>query len=100
MTQRISPIIKPKELLFLKDKSNIVLIDTRAGKDAQEQYSNAHLEGALFVDFNIQLANIKSDPALGGRHPLPSPTQFAQVLTQLGITTDSHVVIYDDKNGS
>jgi thiosulfate/3-mercaptopyruvate sulfurtransferase len=100
MTQRISPIIKPKELLSLKDKSNIVLVDARAGKDAQEQYSNVHLEGSLFVDLNTQLANIKLDPAIGGRHPLPSPTQFAQVITQLGITPDDYVVVYDDQNGS
>ncbi len=58
------------------------------------------MEGALYVDLNTQLANIKSDPALGGRHPLPSPVQFAQVLTQLGITLDSYIVIYDDKNCS
>ena len=98
--QRISPLITPDELMSIRDKSNIVLIDARAGKNAQEQYSEAHLEGALFIDLNTQLANIKPDAANGGRHPLPSPYQFAQVLTQLGITPNTHVVIYDDKNSS
>src|ERR1700757_2112029 len=100
MTQKVSPIIKAKELLSFKNASNITLIDARAGANAQEQYEKGHLEGALFVDLNTQLASIKSDPSLGGRHPLPNPAQFAQVLTQLGITPERHVIIYDDKNGS
>ncbi|HLW50232.1 MAG TPA: sulfurtransferase, partial [Sphingobacteriaceae bacterium] len=36
----------------------------------------------------------------GGRHPLPEAGNFAKTLTELGISKDSHVIIYDDKNGS
>jgi thiosulfate/3-mercaptopyruvate sulfurtransferase len=97
--QEISAIIKPEELL-LKNTPNIVLVDARAGLTAHDEYAKAHLDGALFVDLNTQLANIKPYPANGGRHPLPDVMKFAEVLTQLGITPNSHVVIYDDKSAS
>ncbi|MDI1307591.1 MAG: rhodanese-like domain-containing protein, partial [bacterium] len=98
MPQDISPIIKPDELIALKDKSEIVIIDASNG--AKENYAAEHLDGALYVDLNTQLANINVDVSIGGRHPLPTLEQFSETLTSLGITPMSHVVVYDDKNGS
>lgn len=96
----ISPIIKPTELLLLHQTEKLIIIDASSGKDAKKKYATKHLNGALYVDLNTQLANIKPDVSLGGRHPLPSLEQFSETLTSLGITPLSHVVIYDDKNGS
>ncbi|OCB78160.1 sulfurtransferase [Flavobacterium piscis] len=96
---KLSPIINPEELLKLKDTSNVVLIDARAGINAEENYQNEHLKDARFVDLNKDLATVE-DPANGGRHPLPSLEKFAAVLSKIGITPSSHVIIYDDKNGS
>lgn len=99
MTQKISPVIKPEELKTLKDQ--YVLIDARAGAPGiKEKYLESHLKGALFVDLDKQLADIKPNAANGGRHPLPTPQRFAEVLMQLGIGPASHVVVYDDKNGA
>ncbi|MFV5685451.1 sulfurtransferase [Flavobacterium sp. GB2R13] len=100
MAQDISPIIKPDALIALKDKSELVIIDASNGNGAKENYSAEHLDGALYVDLNSQLANIKADVSIGGRHPLPRLEQFSETLTSLGITPTSHVVVYDDKNGS
>ena len=96
---KLSPIINPEELLKLKEASNFVLIDARAGINASENYQNEHLKDARFVDLNKDLATVE-DPANGGRHPLPSLEKFSQVLSKIGITPSSHVIIYDDKNGS
>lgn len=96
---KLSPIINPEELLKLKEASNVVLIDARAGINAEENYQNEHLKYARFVDLNKDLATVE-DPANGGRHPLPSLEKFSQVLSKIGITPSSHVIIYDDKNGS
>jgi len=96
---KLSPIINPEELLKLKEASNVVLIDARAGINAEENYQNEHLKDARFVDLNKDLATVE-DPANGGRHPLPSLEKFAAVLSKIGITPSSHVIIYDDKNGS
>jgi thiosulfate/3-mercaptopyruvate sulfurtransferase len=100
MEQKIFPLLKPDELLALYKKENIVLIDAGSGNDAREKYLQNHLDGALYVDLNTQLADIKPDAASGGRHPLPTVLQFADVLAQSGISPDSHVVVYDDKNAS
>ncbi|MEM8765647.1 MAG: sulfurtransferase [Bacteroidota bacterium] len=90
-----SPLISAKELLHLKDDENLVLVDARFSKTIQEDYIKEHLKGALHVDLNAQLSNIKENAAHGGRHPLPSISQFAELLTHLGVSKASHVVIYD-----
>ncbi len=99
MPQKLSPISKPSELVASVQEKNLVIVDARAGAGAKERYAASHLAGALFVDLEKQLANVPADASKGGRHPLPDLTQFAQVLTQLGIGPDTHVVVYDDKNG-
>ena len=95
-----SPLIEAKELLQLKDDENLVLIDARFSKTIQEEYKKEHLKGALHVDLNAQLSNIKEDAAEGGRHPLPGILQFAELLTDLGISKTSHVVVYDASTSS
>ncbi|KIQ22206.1 sulfurtransferase [Flavobacterium sp. MEB061] len=97
---KLSPIINPEELLNLKDSSEIVLIDARAGANAEENYRNEHLKSARYIDLNKDLAAVEKNPANGGRHPLPSLEKFAEVLSKLGISSQSHIIIYDDKNGS
>ncbi|MGG9961094.1 sulfurtransferase [Ferruginibacter sp. SUN106] len=100
MQTKIFPLIRPDELLTSYKKNNIILIDAGSGNDAKDKYLQSHLDGALYVDLNTQLADIKADAASGGRHPLPTVAQFAAILGQLGISPDSHVVVYDDKNAS
>lgn len=100
MKNELSPIIKAKELTEVCKSEDLILVDASNGKNAKANYNKKHLEGALFVDLNTQLANIKEDFADGGRHPLPTIEQFSEVLTGLGVTPKSYVVIYDDKNGA
>lgn len=95
-----SPIIQASELLELYKSENLILIDANTGINAKANYEEKHLDGALFVDLNTQLADIKEDASIGGRHPLPKIEDFAQTVANLGISSASRVVIYDDKNGS
>ncbi|WP_284651932.1 sulfurtransferase [Flavobacterium terrisoli] len=97
---KISPIIEADELLKIYKNSDVLIFDVSNSKNAKSDYEREHLEGAIFVDLNSQLADIKSDFSNGGRHPLPQIESFAKTLTELGISKDSHIVIYDDKNGS
>jgi thiosulfate/3-mercaptopyruvate sulfurtransferase len=96
MQSKLSPIIKPADLIQLSKSEEIIIIDASAGSKAR--YDENHLAGALFADVNTDLANI-GDFAIGGRHPLPTLEQFAKFLAEFGISPDSHVVVYDDKNG-
>jgi len=97
MQSKLSPIIKPEDLIRLNPSEEIVIIDASAGSKAR--YDESHLDGALFADVNNDLANIQ-DFAVGGRHPLPTFEQFAMTLGKFGISKNSHVIVYDDKNGS
>jgi thiosulfate/3-mercaptopyruvate sulfurtransferase len=95
LSTTMQPIIHPTALAA--QRQNIILIDARPGIQA---YQQAHLEGALHVDLDSELSDIKADAAEGGRHPLPSAERFADLLSSLGILRESHVVVYDAMGGA
>lgn len=93
----MDPLITVDELAV---SSGAVICDLRwdltdPGK-GRATYEEGHLPGAVFVDLDTDLA---ADPGLGGRHPLPTTAGFASTLGRLGVTPDSHVVVYDDAGG-
>lgn len=96
----MSPILPPSELASLSTNPNFVLIDARNSANPKKIFEESHLKGARFVDPNLELADIKENLAEGGRHPLPEVKEFCKVLGKLGISPDSHVVVYDDQNGA
>lgn len=84
---------------FLEDQKSVI-VDARGGPDAFERFRSAHIEHALFVNLETDLS-VKSDNAAhGGRHPLPAPVTFGELLGNLGITPESTVIVYDDKKGA
>lgn len=95
-----SPIIEATELFELHGMEDLVVVDASNEANARSLYEAEHLDGALFVDTNTQLANPTSSPASGGRHPLPTLVQFKETLEGIGINPQSRVIIYDRKNGS
>ena len=95
----MTPIISALELKN-DTNSNLIILDARVGKDASLNYLKKHIKGARLIDLDKDLAEIGDNAAFGGRHPLPSIEKFAETLSRLGISEDSHVVIYDDKNGA
>lgn len=95
-----SPIINTEDLLKIYKNNDVLIFDVSNSKNALDNYNSEHLEGAYFVDLNTQLAEIKNDVSLGGRHPLPSVKNFCKTLNRLGISKKNHIVVYDDKNGS
>ena len=97
--QNLSPIIEVDELMQISENQNLRIFDVRTGSNAKENYIKKHLEYSVFVDLNSDLAEI-DDPKNGGRHPLPKFEDFIKTLGKLGIDKNSHVVIYDDKNGA
>lgn len=91
----MEPIVRPEAL-----DPDAVLLDVRMGSDAHDRYLRAHLGGARFVDVERDLSGDTSEPARGGRHPLPPIAQWAATLGRLGIRPDSVVVAYDDAGGA
>jgi thiosulfate/3-mercaptopyruvate sulfurtransferase len=68
-----------------------------AGSTPEADHRSGHVPGARFVSLDDVLA----DPPQGtaGRHPLPSPEEFARRLGALGIADDTTVVAYDRRAG-
>jgi len=95
----MSPIISPSELKKLPTE-HLIILDARVGKDVEQNYLKKHIKGARFIDLDTDLAEIGEDAAFGGRHPLPDTEKFAETLSRLGISENSYIIVYDDKNGS
>lgn len=100
MKSKLSPIIQVSELKELHKKNDLIILDVSNGKEAQSNYKQKHLDGAIFVDLNSQLADIKEDVSKGGRHPLPIIENFSKLLSTLGITPKTHIILYDYKTGA
>lgn len=98
MSDLMDPIIAPAELR--PRLADVSLFDARGGPDAAARYADGHLEGAPHVQLDRDLSRVTDDAARGGRHPLPPPAAFAATLGRLGITPETHVVIYDDLGGA
>lgn len=87
----------------LATNKNIRIIDARfslanAGSGLT-MYQGSHIPGALYVDLNKDLSTTSENPLLG-RHHLPSAEQFGALLSRLGITPETYVVVYDQADAS
>ncbi|MCY3662988.1 MAG: sulfurtransferase [bacterium] len=79
---------------------NVVVADVRwylDGRSGRAAYEAGHIPGAVFVDLDKDLSAPSS--AVGGRHPLPTPEDFATALGASGIGDGCGVVVYDDASG-
>lgn len=97
-----APLIAAPELARrLRDPQWIVvdcrftLTDPGAGRAA---YLRGHIPRARYAHLDEDLAR-KPAPH-EGRHPLPTPEQFAATLGRWGVTNDSVVIAYDDGGGA
>lgn len=92
------PLITPNQLEeLINTGADILICDCRfdlgnphAGRDA---YNTGHIPGAIYVDLDRDLSAEKTGQ--NGRHPLPSPSAWAQTKQRLGIDSGVHVIAYD-----
>lgn len=92
------PLISAEKLSAVLDDVRILdlrwdLTDPDKGRRA---YRQGHIPGAVFVDLDVDLS---APPGERGRHPLPTVTEFAATLGNLGVAPDTWVVVYDDVSG-
>jgi thiosulfate/3-mercaptopyruvate sulfurtransferase len=94
------PLVTPDWLDEHLGAPGLVVADCRwyADGSGRARFERTHLPGAVFVDADADLA---APPEGGrGRHPLPSPGDFAETMSALGIGDADAVVAYDDAGGS
>lgn len=71
------------------------LLNPAAGERA---WLATHIRGARFLHLDRDLSAPKTGK--NGRHPLPDPQVFAELLAARGVDNDSRVVAYDDADGT
>jgi thiosulfate/3-mercaptopyruvate sulfurtransferase len=71
------------------------LADSIVGR---RRYEEAHIPGAVYAHLDEDLSG-KIVRSHTGRHPLPAPEDFAQVLSRWGIDNQVQVIAYDDAGG-
>jgi thiosulfate/3-mercaptopyruvate sulfurtransferase len=99
----MDPLITTNQLqALLNSDANVLICDCRfdlaqvsAGREA---YAKGHIPGAIHVDLDTDLSGSKS--GANGRHPLPSPDDWAMTWQRLGIAPDSHVIAYDSQGSA
>ena len=97
------PLISADELHARLDDAHLRIADVRwyLGRPgvARDAYGHGHIPGAIFVDLDTDLSDEHGYGA-PGRHPLPSPQEFARRVGALGFASDDFIVAYDDAGGT
>ena len=96
----MTPLVTANQLEeLLNSGANILVCDcrfdlanTQAGKIA---YEEGHIPGAIYVDLDKNLSGIKN--GANGRHPLPSPEDWAKTQENLGMDPLARVIAYDNQ---
>lgn len=83
-----------------ENKEELVLIDVRFSlandRQGEDAYNQSHLPGAYYLHIEKDLSGeVKKH---GGNHPLPDPQKLTEKLSEIGVTNDKVVVIYDAGN--
>jgi thiosulfate/3-mercaptopyruvate sulfurtransferase len=94
----MQPLIEINEPALSSTES--VIIDARGGADSYQRYLAGHLPRAVYIDLDKHLAAPVTDASMGGRHPLPDIQTFGILLGNIGVSPESHVIIYDDKSAA
>jgi thiosulfate/3-mercaptopyruvate sulfurtransferase len=91
------PLVEADWLRDHIGEENVRLIDFRwylLGRNGHDEYRRGHIPDAVFVELDSVTGKG------GGRHPLPTATQFQQEMRKAGVSAQTRVVIYDDEGGS
>ncbi len=89
--------LKTTKWLASENPNQVIIVDCRynlvEADQAAQEYAKAHIPFAHFVDLEVDLCGPKSEH--GGRHPLPSANQFANLLSRLGWESGKEIIAYD-----
>ena len=87
---QLQEIIQNQQLPFLIFDCRFDLSQPAIG---YEQFIKGHIPHARYVDLEKNLSGPKNP--LQGRHPLPTPEEWAQTRANLGISENTLVILYD-----
>jgi thiosulfate/3-mercaptopyruvate sulfurtransferase len=90
MTNSISRLLEPSELEAILDRDNLLIIDLCN----PALYQQKHVPGAIHLSGSLLMAGTAPTPG-----KLPSLQQLSKIISYLGISAETHVVVYDDEGG-
>ena len=96
MAETLSSLVSAPWLAERLDDPSLVVLDASkhlpaAGRDPKADFEEAHIPGALFLD----LPGLK-DTSSSVPDAIPTHSQLATRLAQLGIQSDQTIILYDD----
>lgn len=71
------------------------LFDAQAGRNA---YDSGHIAGAHFISMDQDMSGVKN--GTNGRHPLPARSAVVDLMKNLGASTDTQIIAYDNSQGT
>lgn len=91
-----TPLITADQLRTLLASPRLRILDASwylpaMNRNARDEFEQRHVRGAQYFDLDEA-----SDPSSSLPHMLPSPGHFAETVSRLGVSSDDHVVVYDD----
>ncbi|KKC32158.1 3-mercaptopyruvate sulfurtransferase [Devosia psychrophila] len=91
-----SPFVTTEWLAAHLSDPNVVVLDgswhmPNAARNAQAEYLDGHIPGAVFFDIDGVADNTSELP-----HMLPAPSDFARMVGALGISDGMTIVVYDE----
>ncbi|KAI9360392.1 3-mercaptopyruvate sulfurtransferase [Zopfochytrium polystomum] len=94
-SEAAQPLVSPSWLKDRLDSTDVVVLDGTwlihlLNRDATKEFEDAHIKGARFFDIDVIADRSSKLP-----HMLPTATEFAEQVGALGISNDTHVVVYD-----
>jgi thiosulfate/3-mercaptopyruvate sulfurtransferase len=100
----VSSLVTPAWLAEHLDDPRVRIVDTRwyltEPDRGEAAYRVGHIPNAIYLHVDRDLAAPPLDDKTTGRHPLPSPQEFAETMANAGIYAETHVVAYDDAGGA
>jgi thiosulfate/3-mercaptopyruvate sulfurtransferase len=84
-------VIDPTQLFSVISAENLIILDL----SSSDNYRQQHITGAIWADASRLLCG--TAPIA---NKLPNNQQLSQLFSDIGITPNSHVVVYDDQNGA
>jgi thiosulfate/3-mercaptopyruvate sulfurtransferase len=88
--EELRALLQPPQRRPLIVDCSFDLADPGAGFRA---YSASHLAGAVYLQLEKDLSGTRT--GRNGRHPLPDPARFVELLAALGADDDTRIVAYD-----
>lgn len=94
-------LISAIQLQGLLHEPDVVVFDVRHDlmnhRLGRQQYMQAHIPGAYFLDNEAEL--VGATTGQNGRHPLPKLEELAHLMLQYQVTPHTRVVVYDASQG-